>query len=105
MVSIEELSGDEPRGRLNLLSNAAGPRDLRRAAQDRVAVAGNTVRIRECMDAGVGERFLKLWFHGIELELLGKPPRVILEDYPSVRDQPEVAATEFDCPSSIGKIH
>ena len=86
MVSIRELSGDVARGRLNVLSNAAGPRDLWRAAEDQVTVAGNTLRIRACVEAGVGKRFLRLWFQGIESELLGEPSQVILEVYPVACD-------------------
>ena len=37
------------------------------------------------------------------MELSGEPPLVVLEDYPSVRDQPEVATAEFGHLSAIGK--
>ena len=45
VISTEGLSGEEARGRLNALGDAADPRDLRRTADDQVAVAGNTSRI------------------------------------------------------------
>ena len=41
---------------------------------------------------------------GVEFELLGEPPRVILEDYPYVRGWPEVAATDLDPLSAMGEI-
>ena len=105
MVSMEGLSGDEVRDKRNISSDAEGPRDPWRAAEAEVAVAGNSLRIRTCINAGVGERFLKLWPRGIELGLSGEPLRVSMAEYPSVRDQPEVAATELDRLSAMGKIH
>ena len=105
MVLIEEPSGDEARGRFDILSNAVGPRDLRRAAEAQVAVAGKPLLILACIDAGVSERLLEFRFQRIESELSGEPPLVILEDYPYGRDQPGVAATELDDLSAMGKIH
>ena len=51
------------------------------------------------------EWILRLWVQGFELELAGIPPRVITEDFPSFRDQPEVAAAELDRLPTLGKIH
>ena len=64
------------------MSNAGGPRDPWWAAKDDVAVAGKTLRIRACINAEVGDHFPKLRLQGIEVELVGEPPRVIMEDSP-----------------------
>ena len=102
--STEELRGDEVRDRISEWRNAAASRDRRRGAEDQVAVAESPLSRSSRFDAEVGERFFELWFQCIESELSGEPPRAILEDYPSVRGQPEVAATELDRLSTRGGI-
>ena len=56
------LSGDNESAKLALLSWAVGPHGLCRAMEDRAAAAGNSLCIRACIDAGVGDFFLALWF-------------------------------------------
>ena len=42
---------------------------------------------------------------GINLDLRFAPPVIALQDYPSVREQPKVAAAELDRLASLGGIH
>ena len=57
-----------------------------------------------CREATVGERFPRAWFQGVESVPTGKPPVVISEDYPSVRDEPSPAAAELDRLAAMVKI-
>ena len=92
---------DEPR----LLSPAVGPRDRCRAERDRTALAGNTLSIQACMEAGVDESMLGRSSQGAKLDFRYVPPVGVLRDYPTVKDRPEVAAEELDRLSSSGKTH
>ena len=56
--SLHFGSGD--RDRIAALNKAEGPRDLWSPAEDRVAAAGISSRMRVCKGAGDGDRFLKL---------------------------------------------
>ena len=102
MFVRDTLAGGGDRDKLDVLRRAEGPHDLWRAAEDQVAVAWNPFCMCACIDAGAGERFLKLWFQGIGLEPAGTPPRVIREASPSARDQPGVVATELDRLAAMG---
>ena len=48
--------------------------------EDRGAVAGNSLRVQACIDAGVGDYFLRLWFQGVRPEFLETPPCVVMND-------------------------
>ena len=45
-----------------------------------------------------------LRFQRTSLELIESPPRVALQDYPSVRTQPELAAAEVGRLTAMGEI-
>ena len=87
-----------------LLPRALDARDLWRSMEDHAKVAGNSFCIRACVEAGVGDGYLQLWFQGIILELAEIPPRVALEGSSSVRDQPEFAAAELDPVAAMWEI-
>ena len=105
MFPVGRPSGGRDRDGIAALNQAEGPRDLWRPAEDRMAAAGDSFCLRASTDAAVGESSLKFWFQGVELELRGEPPPVMLEDYPSACDRPEEAATEPDRLSALGRIH
>ena len=83
---------------------AGGPRDSWRSMVDRAAAAGNSLCVRACVDAGMGDYFLELSLQCISPELVESPPRVALEDFPSVRHRPVLAAAEMDRLTAMLKI-
>ena len=104
-LAPERPLNEETRLRLCSVQNAPGPRDRWRKAEDVTAATGNSLSPTACRGAGVEDRFLKLWFRGIELEARTMPDRVQIDDYPSVRQQAEVAGEELDRLTALGKIH
>ena len=64
----------------------------------------NTLNITLCRSLGVPEHLLQLWQHGTVLEGHVDAPPFDLRDYPSVREQPEIAALEYDRLSAAGRI-
>ena len=47
---------------------------------------------------------LEHWFRGIRLEFRSASPGVVLQDCPSVQNEPDVTAAELDRLPSVGKI-
>ena len=92
------------RDELSVLSASPDYRDAWRDAADRVAAGGNSVQIGACAEVGVAKSFLDLWFRRSVPGTTGAPGEAALDDYPSVNDQPDVAATGLDRSMSLGKI-
>ena len=97
-------SGGEDLGHFRISSPEAGPADLWRAEAGRKAAFGNARSFQACGKAGVEELMLGRWFCGINLEFRSAPPVVVLQDYPSAKNQPDVAAADLDRLASLGKI-
>ena len=53
---------------------------------------------------GMDEYYLQMRFQGVRLEVVETPPHVVLEDYPLVRDRPELAADELGRLAALGTI-
>lgn len=91
-------------GKLRALQQSAGPNDESRAMEDRAACVGNTLPPQDCAELGVKTWCLEWRFEGIELETTESPRLAVLGDYPSVTENPEVAASEVDRPSGLSEI-
>ena len=87
------------------LARCRGPSDQWRVAEDRAAAAGNSLSYWAAVELGVSQRFLDLWFSGIDLECQHLPPHAILDNYPSVQHDAATAGEELDRLTKLGKIH
>ena len=76
-----------------------------RALEDAAMRRGNTLNVAHCLRMGVDPDIVKLWTDGVLLEGHEHAPVQVMEDYPSVRDDPETAARELDRLTSEGKIY
>ena len=56
----------------------------------------NTLNIQLCRTMGVHERFLHAWEHGTSFEGHVMAPNYDISDYPSAREQPQLAALAID---------
>ena len=101
----ELLTGGEALDKLRILSRATGPSDCWRAQGDRTAAFGNTLSAHAWVEAGVQDSMSEHWFCGIKLELRPVASAAELQDYPSARNQPEIAAAELGRLAPLGTIH
>ena len=101
----QHLSGDEYLDELASVNVALAPRDKWRSQEDRTAVEGNILHIAACAEAGVSGYLLNLRFQGSVLESTRAPAQVVLDDPPSVKGRPSVAATELDRLPVLGKTY
>ena len=99
------LTGCEALDKPQILSRATGPSDGQRREEDRSAAFGATLSAHACAEAGFEDSTLERWFCGIKLESRSAPLVVALQDYPSARNQPDVAAVELYRLASLGEIH
>ena len=76
-----------------------------RALEDAAMRRGNTLNVAHCLRMGVDPDIVKLWTDGVLLEGHEHAPVQVMEDYPSVRDDPATAACELDRLTSEGKIY
>ena len=65
----------------------------------------DTLNLALCRRLGVKEEFLKIWTSGVHLQGHEEAPSYDLPDYPSVRDQPHIAAQEIDRLTAEGRIY
>ena len=77
---------------------------LRRLENDAMRRA-STLNIPLCRTMGVPDHFLQVWEHGTPLEGHILAPSYDIPDYPSVREQPHIAALEIDRLTEEGRIY
>ena len=97
-------SGGEASHELRPLSSAVGPINRWCAEEDGAAAFGNTLSVQACVVA-VEKSMLECWRRRISLDFRFAPPAIVLQDYQSVKDQPDIAAAGVDRLASLGKIH
>ena len=65
----------------------------------------NTSSVHACLSAGVEDSMLGRRFCGIGPELRSAPPEIASQQYPSVQNQPDLAAAELGRLASLRKVH
>ena len=65
---------------------------------------GNTMDCERCLQMGVDPAVVHTWRTGVQLVGHENAQHVDMEDYPSVRQAPDVAAREIDRLADAGKI-
>ena len=63
--------------------------DSTRKLEDDAMRRGNTVNCEHCLHMGVDPAIVQLWREGVHLKGQEHAPIRVMEDYPSVRDDPE----------------
>ena len=104
MFPKDLLSGENVRDKSALLAEGERPHDLLRSTEDRAAVAGNSLCVQGSFDAGDGRIRPSNAVSRCSAGGWRTPPHVVLEDYPLVRDRPELAADELGRLAALGTI-
>ena len=58
-------------------------------------MCGNTLPMRPCVDMGVSWEYIQRRFHGIRLQSSDQPKFAVLDDYPSVKENPKEVLDEI----------
>ena len=78
--------------------------DSTRRLEDEAMRRGNTLNCEPCLRMGIDPAIVQLWADGVRLEGHEHAPIHVMEDYPSVRNDPETAARELDRLTTAEKI-